>query len=116
MMQLVATHADWWNLPVHQIHRMEELRPSAGSARVSLQQMVTFVPDPATRAEVLATADARFGTTMGRGAAVGDGPELVDHFGALAETGVERVYTWFTDFAAEATLAAFGEQVIGALA
>ena len=46
----------------------------------------------------------------------GTAPELVDQIGALADRGVERVYTWFTDFAAPATLAAFGEHVIPPLA
>jgi hypothetical protein len=44
---------------------------------------------------------------------VGTGPELLDHFGALAARGVERVYCWFADFAPPDTLAAFGESVIG---
>ena len=33
MLELVAAHADWWNLPSNAAHRLEELRPAAGRAR-----------------------------------------------------------------------------------
>ena len=46
---------------------------------------------------------------------IGSGPELVEHYGRLAEQGIERVYTWFCDFAPPETLAAFGEEVIAPL-
>lgn len=114
MMGLVSEFATWWNVPLNQTDRLTSLRSQAGSARVSAQQMVTFVPDPARREEVEARALRRFGW-MGGGRVVGSGPELVDHFGALRESGVERVYTWFSDFAPVETVAAFGEQVVAAL-
>ena len=116
MLQLVADHAEWWNLPVHQVSRIDELRPSVGNARVSIQQMVTYLGDASTREETLATANARFGATMALGSAVGDGSELIEHFHGLAGNGVERVYTWFTDFAADDTLAGFGRDVIAEMA
>jgi hypothetical protein len=34
---------------------------------------------------------------------------------ALRADGVERFYTWFTDFAPPETLAAFGREVIAAM-
>jgi len=43
---------------------------------------------------------------------IGSGPELAAHFSRLRERGVERVYTWFCDFAPPQTLAAFGAEVI----
>jgi hypothetical protein len=43
---------------------------------------------------------------------VGDGPELVDACGELRDRGVERGYTWFTDFAPPEVLEAFGAEVI----
>ncbi len=46
---------------------------------------------------------------------IGTAAELVDHYGRLADRGVERVYTWFCDFAPPETLHAFGEGVIAAL-
>jgi alkanesulfonate monooxygenase SsuD/methylene tetrahydromethanopterin reductase-like flavin-dependent oxidoreductase (luciferase family) len=107
-MQLVATHADWWNLHVGVVNRLDEMRPLAGRARCSLQIQVAYVPVPSRRDEIAATARRRFGA----GPLAGTGPELVDHFGALAARGIERAYVWFTDFAPEETLAAFGDEVI----
>ena len=46
---------------------------------------------------------------------IGSGAELVEHYGRLAEQGIERVYTWFCDFAPPETLAEFGEEVIAPL-
>jgi alkanesulfonate monooxygenase SsuD/methylene tetrahydromethanopterin reductase-like flavin-dependent oxidoreductase (luciferase family) len=62
---LVAAHADWWNLPLHTLDRLDELRPRAGRARVSIQQMVTLVPSEAVREQVVATARRRFGWMAG---------------------------------------------------
>ncbi|MCK9926429.1 LLM class flavin-dependent oxidoreductase [Frankia sp. Mgl5] len=111
-MELVAAHADWWNLHIAILDKLDEMRPRAGKARLSMEQMVAFVPSEARRAEVAALATRRFGTT---GVVVGDGDQLVDHFGALAERGVERIYAWFCDFAPPETLAAFGETVVARL-
>ncbi len=110
---LVAKHADWWNVPLTDLAKLDDLRPKVGNARVSIQQMVAFVPSEARRAEVTELAQRRFGA-MG-GLVVGDAAELVDHFAALAQRGVERCYIWFADFAAPATLGAFGADVISAL-
>jgi len=109
-MELVARHADWWNVPGHQVDRLEAMRPAAGGARVSLQQAVTLVADEATRDQVVDLARRRFGWMSSR--AVGTAPELADHFAGLEARGVERVYTWFTDFAPPETLAHFGAEVI----
>jgi alkanesulfonate monooxygenase SsuD/methylene tetrahydromethanopterin reductase-like flavin-dependent oxidoreductase (luciferase family) len=113
MLSLVRGHAHWWNLQLDLLDRLDELRPAAGDARVSVQQMVAFVADESRRAEVEASAARRFGT-MGGGLVVGNAAQLVDHFGALAARGVERFYVWFSDFAAPDTLAAFGRDVIAA--
>lgn len=108
---LVHDHADWWNLHVGHLERIEELRPQVGDARVSIQQMVAYVPDESARGEVAAMTKQRFGYSR---PVIGTGPELVDHYGRLAEAGVERVYTWFCDFAPPETLEAFGAEVIRA--
>jgi len=110
---VVAKHADWWNLPVTDLAKLDELRPKVGRARVSIQQMVAFVPSEAARAEVTELAQRRFGR-MG-GLVVGNANELLDHFAALAQRGVERFYVWFADFAPPETLAAFGAGVIAPL-
>jgi alkanesulfonate monooxygenase SsuD/methylene tetrahydromethanopterin reductase-like flavin-dependent oxidoreductase (luciferase family) len=114
-MELVAEYADWWNVPAHQTSRLDELRPSAGSARISLQQLVTFVPAGASHEAVVDLADRRFGWMGTQGRVVGSGNRLVEHFRALREQGVERCYVWFTDFAPPDTLQAFGIEVIDRL-
>jgi alkanesulfonate monooxygenase SsuD/methylene tetrahydromethanopterin reductase-like flavin-dependent oxidoreductase (luciferase family) len=112
-MELVAAHADWWNLQIDKIARLDELRPSAGNARVSTQQMVAFVPSESERERVAETARRRF-RGWGDGLVVGNPIELVDYFSAAHAGGVERFYVWFADFAPPETLAAFGHGVIGA--
>ena len=112
-LELVRDHADWWNLPIYALDRLDELKPRTGTARTSLQEMVAFVPAESARDEVTALARRRFGAW--RGVVVGTAPELVEHFAALHRRGVERFYVWFTDFAAPATLAAFGDGVIAEL-
>ncbi len=111
---LVRAHADWWNVPVHELHRLDELRDQAGEARVSVQAMVALVPDEASRAEVTAVATRRFGGTgMGKQLVIGDTDELVDHFTRLRAGGVERFYVWFADFAPVSTLDRFGAVISG---
>ena len=85
------------------------MRASAGDARVSVQHMFAFVPEGADRAAIEETARRRFGYST---LVVGGRNELLDHFHAMRERGVERFYVWFTDFAAPATLEAFGAEVI----
>ncbi|MGH3640350.1 MAG: LLM class flavin-dependent oxidoreductase [Mycobacterium sp.] len=110
-MELVRRHADWWNVPSHQLDRLPALLPSVGDVRVSVQQMVGFIAHGADRAEVTAVSTRRFGH-LGSGLVCGDAGELVDHFASLSAQGVERFYVWFADFAPPATLAEFAENVI----
>jgi hypothetical protein len=49
---------------------------------------------------------------MGDGLVIGDADELVGHFRQRADQGVERIYTWFADFADPATVADFGARVV----
>jgi alkanesulfonate monooxygenase SsuD/methylene tetrahydromethanopterin reductase-like flavin-dependent oxidoreductase (luciferase family) len=115
-MALVARHADWWNVPIHQLDRVDAVRPQAGAAKLTVQELVTFIPDENRRQEISDLASRRYGRMAGQGGGVtGSGDELVAHYRALRDRGVARVYTWFTDFAPPATLAAFGEQVIARL-
>jgi alkanesulfonate monooxygenase SsuD/methylene tetrahydromethanopterin reductase-like flavin-dependent oxidoreductase (luciferase family) len=110
-MELVRRHADWWNVPSHQLDRLPALLPTVGDVRVSVQQMVGFIAHGADRAEVTAVSTRRFGH-LGSGLVCGDAGELVDHFASLSAQGVERFYVWFADFAPPATLAEFAENVI----
>jgi len=106
---LVRDHADWWNVHVGQMHRVPELRDQVGNARISVQKMLAYVPDEASRAQITETTMRRFGYSA---PVVGSGPELVDYFGGLAEQGVERVYAWFCDFATPASIEGFGREVL----
>jgi hypothetical protein len=112
-MELVAAYADWWNVHVSILDKLDEMRPLAGPARCSLQVQVAFVGpghEP-ERDDIDATARRRFWGNH----VLGNPSELVDYFGSLTERGVERVYVWFTDFAPLETLGAFGDTVIEAL-
>ena len=112
-MELVRRYADWWNVPSHQLDRLAGLLPSAGRARVSLQQMVGFVGRDADRAAVTERSTKLFGH-LGEGLVCGDAAELVDHFAGLTAKGVERFYVWFADFAAPQTISEFSNTVINA--
>jgi alkanesulfonate monooxygenase SsuD/methylene tetrahydromethanopterin reductase-like flavin-dependent oxidoreductase (luciferase family) len=111
-LELVRRHADWWNVPVHEVHRLDELRDRAGDARVSTQPRVALLPDESHREEVTATLRRRFGdTVMGTGALIGTVEQVAEHFHQQHERGIDRFYCWFTDFAPVATLERFGEVI-----
>jgi len=114
-MALVAEYADWWNVPVHQTDRLGRVRSAAGSARVSAQLLVTLVGDESTREDVTALARRRFGRMSQGGHLVGRPEELLPRLAELQDGGVERIYTWFTDFATPDTLTTFGREVVTAL-
>jgi alkanesulfonate monooxygenase SsuD/methylene tetrahydromethanopterin reductase-like flavin-dependent oxidoreductase (luciferase family) len=113
--ELVARHATWWNVPVHRLDRLDDLRGAVGGARPSVQQMVAFVADESERAAVTEAARRRF-AHFGAGLVIGNAEEVAAHLAGLEARGVERIYLWFTDFARPETLAAFGDQVIAPLA
>jgi alkanesulfonate monooxygenase SsuD/methylene tetrahydromethanopterin reductase-like flavin-dependent oxidoreductase (luciferase family) len=109
---LVRAHADWWNVPIQSLDRLDELAGQVGGARVSAQVMVALVPSEAERAAVTDLVARRFGgTTMGQGMVVGTADELAAHFAGLGARGVERCYVWFADFAPPETLGRFAEVV-----
>ena len=113
MMELVRRYADWWNLPANHIDRLPKLAPAAGTARVSIQQMVGFVRSGTDPNAVREVSTRRFGN-LGSGLVCGDADELIRHFTGLAAQRVERFYVWFSDFAVPDTLHEFGESVIKA--
>jgi alkanesulfonate monooxygenase SsuD/methylene tetrahydromethanopterin reductase-like flavin-dependent oxidoreductase (luciferase family) len=106
---LVREFADWWNIQVGSLDKLDVLRAEVGAARVSIQEIVSFVGDERDRDDITALTNRRFryGSPI-----IGSSSELVDHFGARADRGIERTYVWFADFAKPETLAAFGESVI----
>jgi alkanesulfonate monooxygenase SsuD/methylene tetrahydromethanopterin reductase-like flavin-dependent oxidoreductase (luciferase family) len=115
MMELVRSYADWWNLQANHLDRLPKLASAAGTARVSIQQMVGFVRSGSDPNKVRDVSTRRFGN-LGPGLVCGDADELVAHFNGLAAQRVERFYVWFADFAVPGSLAEFGESVIKAFA
>lgn len=114
-LEIARAHADWWNLPIHHLDKLDELRDRVGHVRVSTQPMVALLPDEAHRAEVTALVRRRFGAgAMGRNLVIGTAPELAEYFEGMHGRGVERFYVWFADFAPVETLERFAE-VIGKL-
>jgi alkanesulfonate monooxygenase SsuD/methylene tetrahydromethanopterin reductase-like flavin-dependent oxidoreductase (luciferase family) len=113
MMELVRRYADWWNLPANHIDKLPKLAPAAGTARLSVQQMVGFVRSGSDANTVREVSTRRFGN-LGSGLACGDADELLGHFAGLAAQRVERFYVWFADFAVPDSLREFGESVIKA--
>ena len=111
MMELVRRYADWWNIPANHIDKLAALAPAAGSARVSIQQMVGFVRAGNDPEKVREVSTRRFGN-LGSGLVCGDADELSRHFAELSGQGVKRFYVWFADFAAPESLHEFGETVI----
>lgn len=112
-MPLVARHADWWNCPAYALDNLDELRPLAGTARLSTQHPVGLAPDLAALDDVTAVAQRRFG---GWGGLVTGTPEQVaGHFADLAKTGVQRFYLQFTDFGTVETINLFAREVMPAL-
>jgi len=109
-MPIVRDHADWWNCPSYAIDRLGELRAEAGGARVSAQHPVAVAPDEASRAEVLAVAERRFGAWGGLVA--GTAPEVAGVLGTEArDHGVEGFVVQFTDFGLPETLHRFMNEV-----
>jgi hypothetical protein len=115
MMELVRRYADWWNVPANHLDKLSALAPAAGTARVSVQQMVGFVRAGSDPKKVREVSTRRFGN-LGSGLICGDAGELTGHFSGLAAQRVERFYVWFADFAAPDSLHEFGETVIKAFA
>lgn len=109
---LVREFADWCNVHTGALTKLDELRSQIGEARVSIQEVVAVVGRGDDRDAVTALTKRRFGHAR---PIIGSGPELLDHYGQLAEQGVERVYTWFSDFAPPETLTEFGDEVIAQL-
>jgi alkanesulfonate monooxygenase SsuD/methylene tetrahydromethanopterin reductase-like flavin-dependent oxidoreductase (luciferase family) len=108
---LVRTHADWWNVPVRSLDRLDELRRAVGEARISALFQVGLVADESTRRDTIEAAIRRFGP-LGTGTIIGNVDEVSQHISALAEQGVERCYVWFTDRARVDTIARFGSELI----
>jgi alkanesulfonate monooxygenase SsuD/methylene tetrahydromethanopterin reductase-like flavin-dependent oxidoreductase (luciferase family) len=113
-MPMVRDHADWWNCPTYAVERLDELRPLAGDARVSVQHPVGLAAGPAERDETVALAQRRFGSWGGLVA--GTSNEVADALAAEAASGVEGFVIQLTDFGQPETIAQFMEEVAPTIA
>jgi alkanesulfonate monooxygenase SsuD/methylene tetrahydromethanopterin reductase-like flavin-dependent oxidoreductase (luciferase family) len=110
---LVARYADWWNCPTYALDQLDELKPLAGGARMSVQRVVAVAPSAAERDEVVATAERRFGAWGGLVAGTPD--EVVAALRADRDRGAELFIVQFADFGVPATLRLFATEVAPAL-
>jgi alkanesulfonate monooxygenase SsuD/methylene tetrahydromethanopterin reductase-like flavin-dependent oxidoreductase (luciferase family) len=109
-MPLVRDYADWWNCPSYALDRIEQLRPLAGDARVSIQHPVALVIDERDREEVEAKAQRRFGSWGGL--LTGGATEVADALAReVTEHDAEGFVLQFTDFGTPETLAHFMAEV-----
>lgn len=112
-MPLVRRYADWWNCPPYAIDRLSELREAAGDARLSIMRPVGLAARSGDRQDVVDVSARRFGSWGGVVAGTAD--EVAAALAADVEHGAEMVIVTFTDFAPEATLRRFAEEVVPAL-
>jgi alkanesulfonate monooxygenase SsuD/methylene tetrahydromethanopterin reductase-like flavin-dependent oxidoreductase (luciferase family) len=110
---LVARYADWWNCVSTGVARLGELRPLAGSARVSVQHPVALAADADELPALRARAERRFAGWGG--VLVGTAPELARALADEARSGVEGFVLAFHDGAAPATLERFARDVVPAV-
>ena len=108
-MPIVRDHADWWNCPSYAIDRLDEMIPQIGAARISTQHPVALAPDGASRDQVVAIGERRFGAWGGL--IGGTAPEVADALAAEAARGVEGFVVQFTDFGRPETIDHFMDTV-----
>jgi alkanesulfonate monooxygenase SsuD/methylene tetrahydromethanopterin reductase-like flavin-dependent oxidoreductase (luciferase family) len=107
-MPMVRDHAEWWNCPTYAVDRLEELRPLAGDARVSIQHPIGLAKNDADT-ETIQVAERRFGGWGGL--LTGTSTEVAAALAAEAAAGVEGFVLQLTDFGAPETIAQFMEEV-----
>jgi len=108
-MPLVERFADWWNCPGYALDRIDELRPLAGNARISVQHPIGLALDTASRGEVVDTVHRRFGSW---GAVIaGTAGEVADGLAAEVHQGVEGFVMQFSDFGTPETIRHFMAEV-----
>jgi hypothetical protein len=113
-LQAVAQHADWWNLPIYALDKLDELRPLAGAARVSIQEMIGFVPTRTTGRRSRRWQRKRFGATgIGKTMTIGDAKELRST-SPHSRSAVSNGSTCGSSTSATRHTAAFGRDVIQA--
>jgi alkanesulfonate monooxygenase SsuD/methylene tetrahydromethanopterin reductase-like flavin-dependent oxidoreductase (luciferase family) len=113
-MPLVERFADWWNCPGYALDRLDELRPLAGDARISVQHPIGLAMNAEARDETIATVERRFGSWGG--VVAGTAPEVAATLAREVERGVEGFVCQFSDFGTPETIEHFMREVAPALA
>ncbi|MGN5236770.1 LLM class flavin-dependent oxidoreductase [Rhodococcus sp. SJ-3] len=114
-MPLVAEHADWWNCLGSARHRIDELAPLRGQARISAQYAVGFAQSREQIPDVAAATARRMPDQSWGAPLVGTADMLIDQLNEERQRGVELFVLRFHDFAAPETLERFGRDVIAKL-
>lgn len=112
-MPLVRDFAHWWNCTSYAVDRLDELRPLAGDARISIQHPVGLAPDGASRDEVAEITRRRFGAWGGL--VTGTAPEVADALAHEVERGVEGFVLQLHDFGTPETVERFMTDVAPAV-
>jgi alkanesulfonate monooxygenase SsuD/methylene tetrahydromethanopterin reductase-like flavin-dependent oxidoreductase (luciferase family) len=112
-MPLVRDFADWWNCPSYAADRLAELRPLAGTARVSVQHPVGLASGSADRDEVGDIVARRFGSWGG--IVTGTAGEVADALAADVALGARGFVLQFHDFGTAATFERFMADVAPAV-
>jgi alkanesulfonate monooxygenase SsuD/methylene tetrahydromethanopterin reductase-like flavin-dependent oxidoreductase (luciferase family) len=112
-MPLVERFADWWNCPGYALDRLDELRPLAGTARVSAQHPIGLARSTKDRDDVIEQVHRRFGSWGGVVAGTAD--EVAAALSTEVERGVEGFVCQFSDFGTPATIERFMREVAPAL-
>ena len=112
-MPLVERFADWWNCPGYALDRLDELRPRAGRARVSVQHPIGLASGADDREETIATVQRRFGSWGG--VVAGTAGEVAAALAAEVERGVDGFVCQFSDFGTPVTIERFMQDVVAAM-
>jgi alkanesulfonate monooxygenase SsuD/methylene tetrahydromethanopterin reductase-like flavin-dependent oxidoreductase (luciferase family) len=112
-MPLVSQFADWWNCPGYALDRLDELRPLAGNAHVSVQHPIGLAKNASERDDTIAAVNRRFGSWGGVIAGTAD--EVAASLARDVERGVEGFVCQFSDFGAPATIEHFMSEVVPVL-
>jgi alkanesulfonate monooxygenase SsuD/methylene tetrahydromethanopterin reductase-like flavin-dependent oxidoreductase (luciferase family) len=108
-MPLVRDFAQWWNCTSYAVDRLDDLRPLAGDARISIEHPIGLAPDQASRDEIVALTERRFGAWGGL--VTGTAPEVTDTLLDELERGVEGFIFQFHDFGTPASVERFMSDV-----
>jgi alkanesulfonate monooxygenase SsuD/methylene tetrahydromethanopterin reductase-like flavin-dependent oxidoreductase (luciferase family) len=112
-MPLVERFADWWNCPGYALGRLDELRPLAGTARVSAQHPIGLARSTKDRDDAIDQVHRRFGSWGGVIAGTAD--EVAAALAVEVDRGVEGFVCQFSDFGTPETIELFMREVVPAV-